>query len=282
MADTVVGATVTINNKRTGGSPSGSNGSVFNLMLKELKGISGTLGKAFKLGFSGIGGGLLAGAGAAAAGGAIKGSEGGGKGLSFNSGIADIGAEFTGKLFDMVQVNEEKMIAITDILSGQIDIITLEEAKRREILDKAGNIKTHLDKQDSLFDKMTANVEKNGDAVVLNLETLKEINSTTDKQWFIEKQIEQLLLQKKKIIEEDIRQRNEKLNREFSSSVTIGTPGRQQSIAYGALTILEQAAYQNQLRTESPDVRMSIERGQSSQPRTIPLLDLVNPQSKGP
>lgn len=82
------------------------------------------------------------------------------------------------KVYEEVIYEGERMIAETNAKTGKVnDLLTVQEAQQRGILDENGKIKKNLTKENSAFDILTKNLQNQDGIVVLTNKQLLEIST---------------------------------------------------------------------------------------------------------
>jgi hypothetical protein len=155
-------------------------------------------------------GGQAEGIGDAEGGGGLYGELGGGK-----------------KAYEEVIYEGEKMVAEINASTGQINnLLTIEEAEQKGILDEKGGIRAELRDQKGVFDKITKELEKENGVVKLNKDQLlglstsyyksvlltNDLNTATEK---VTKEILNMIGEKSGSLPDDLNNATKKVTKEI-------------------------------------------------------------------
>lgn len=200
-------ARISVNAKRTSASISDDGVGFLREIRDSLKGLGKAAQKQGSLGMSGLGGALsfargpgavlasLLGAGVAGFSGAY--------GMPFNIGAEKLPNQgtFSSQYADYskAMIGDEQVLIKTNAMTGDIlDILTMQEAKDKEILDEKGNIKEMLNYQGSVFDHITKTLPAYKDAVMFSTDQMAKVADALAKEAAVRGEINSLLLEQRR------------------------------------------------------------------------------------
>jgi len=126
-------------------------------------------------------------------------------------------------LYEKAFVGDEEVVLDIDRKTGEIlEVLTIQEAKQKGILDDLGNLEDKYKTNLSIFDKATENLEKYRDSVELTAENYANIQTNTEAERKLQLEIGKLLIKKRDMLADEVGEEGSRIRLATGSGISLG------------------------------------------------------------